>query len=78
MAANDQGRALELKRDKHLDATWTLKNSEADFLKAMEDLKEMTISYFKIIIKYKELLYTPLKIKNKNKNKILLVIIDNI
>ena len=41
-AANDQGRALELKRDKHLDATWTLKNSEVDLLKARVDLKEMT------------------------------------
>ena len=41
-AANDQGRALELKRDKRLDAMWTLKNSEADLLKARVDLKEMT------------------------------------
>ena len=41
-AANDQGRALELKRDKRLDATRTLKNSKADLLKAREDLKEMT------------------------------------
>ena len=40
--ANDQGRALELERDKHLDATRTLKNSKADLLKAREDLKEMT------------------------------------
>ena len=31
-----------LERDKRLDATWTLKNSEADILKAMEDLKEKT------------------------------------
>ena len=41
-AANDQGRALELEHDKHLDAMRTLKNFEADILKAMEDLKEMT------------------------------------
>ena len=41
-AANDQSRALELKRDKHLDATWTLNNSEVDLMKAKEDLKEMT------------------------------------
>ena len=41
-AGNDQGRALGLKRDKRLDATWTLKNSKADLLKAREDLKEMT------------------------------------
>ena len=40
--ANDQGRALELERDKRLDATRTLKNSKADLLKAKEDLKEMT------------------------------------
>ena len=42
MAAKDQSRALELKRDKHLDATWTLNNSEVDLMKAKEDLKEMT------------------------------------
>ena len=41
-AANDQSKALEQECDKHLDATRTLKNSEADFLKAREDLKEMT------------------------------------
>ena len=41
-AANDQGRALELERGKRLDATRTLKNSEADLLKVREDLKEMT------------------------------------
>ena len=41
-AANDQGRALELEHNKRLDATRTLKNSEADLLKAREDLKEMT------------------------------------
>ena len=41
-AANDQSKALEQEHDKHLDATRTLKNSEADFLKAREDLKEMT------------------------------------
>ena len=40
--ANDQGRTLDLKREKRLDATRTLKNSEADLLKAMEDLKEVT------------------------------------
>ena len=40
--ANDQSKALELERDKRLDATRTLKNSEADLLKAREDLKEMT------------------------------------
>ena len=41
-AANDQSKALELERDKRLDATRTLKNSEDDLLKAREDLKEMT------------------------------------
>ena len=40
-AANDQSEALELECDKRLDATRTLKNSEADLLKANEDLKEM-------------------------------------
>ena len=34
--------ALELELEKHLDATRTLKNSEANLLKAKEDLKEMT------------------------------------
>ena len=33
---------MELECDKRLDATRTLKNSEADLLKAREDLKEMT------------------------------------
>ena len=33
---------MELERDKRLDATRTLKNSEADLLNAREDLKEMT------------------------------------
>ena len=41
-AANDQSRTLELKRDKRLDATQALKNSEADLVKARKDLKEMT------------------------------------
>ena len=41
-ATNNQGKALELERDKCLDATRTLKNSEANLLKAREDLKEMT------------------------------------
>ena len=40
--ANDQSRTLDLERDKRLDATRTLKNSETDLLKAREDLKEMT------------------------------------
>ena len=40
--ANDQSRTLDLKRNKHLDATRTLKNSEADLLKAREDLNEVT------------------------------------
>ena len=40
-AANDQSKALEQERDKRLDATWTLKNSKADLLKAREDLKDM-------------------------------------
>ena len=39
--ANDQGRTLDLERKKHLDAMRTLKNSEADLLKAREDLKEV-------------------------------------
>ena len=33
---------METERDKRLDATRTLKNSEADLTKAREDLKEMT------------------------------------
>ena len=40
--ANDQGRTLDLEREKRLDATRTLKNSEADLLKVREDLKEVT------------------------------------
>ena len=40
--ANDQGRTLDLEREKRLDASQTLKNSEADLLKAREDLKEVT------------------------------------
>ena len=40
--ANDQGRTLDLEREKRLDATRTLKNSEADRLKAREELKEVT------------------------------------
>ena len=39
---NDQGRTLDLEREKHLDATQTLKNSETDLLKARKDLKEVT------------------------------------
>ena len=40
--ANDQGRTLDLEREKHLDTMRTLKNSEADLLKTREDLKELT------------------------------------
>ena len=40
--ANDQGRTLDLEREKRLDATRTLKNSEADLSRAREDLKEVT------------------------------------
>ena len=40
--ANDQGRTLDLEREKHLDATRTLKNSKADLLKAREDLKKVS------------------------------------
>ena len=40
--ANDQGRTLDLEREKRLDATRTLKNSKTDLLKAKEDLKEVT------------------------------------
>ena len=40
--ANDQGRTLDFEREKCLDATRTLKNSEADLLRAREDLKEVT------------------------------------
>ena len=39
---NDQGKTLDLKREKRLDNSRTLKNSEADLLKAREDLKEVT------------------------------------
>ena len=40
--ADDQGRTLDLECEKRLDTTWTLKNSEADLLKARENLKEAT------------------------------------
>ena len=40
--ANDQGRTLDLEREKRLDATRTLKNSKTNLLKAREDLKEVT------------------------------------
>ena len=33
---------MDLEREKRLDATRTLKNSEADLLKEREDLKEVT------------------------------------
>ena len=33
---------MDLEQEKRLDATQTLKNSEADLLKAREDLKEVT------------------------------------
>ena len=40
--ANDQGKTLDLEREKRLDATRTFKNSETDLLKGREDLKEVT------------------------------------
>ena len=40
--ANNQSRTLDFEHDKRLDATHTLKNSEAVLLKAREDLKEVT------------------------------------
>ena len=40
--SKEQSKSLESERNKHLDATHTLKNSEADLTKAREDLKEMT------------------------------------
>ena len=40
--ANDQGKTLDLEREKRLDATRTLKNFKADLLKVREDLKEVT------------------------------------
>ena len=39
---DDQGRTLDLEREKRLDATRTLKNSKADLLKARENSKEAT------------------------------------
>ena len=33
---------MELERNKRVDVTWTLKNSEVDLAKAREELKEMT------------------------------------
>ena len=39
---NDQGKTLDLEREKRLDTTRTLKNSETNLLKAREDLKEVT------------------------------------
>ena len=38
--AYDQGWTLDLEHEKRLDATRTLKNFEADLLKARENLKE--------------------------------------
>ena len=40
--AYDKGRTLDLEREKRLDTTRTLKNSEVDLLKARENLKEVT------------------------------------
>ena len=40
--ANDQGRTLDLEREKRLNASRTLKNSKADLLNAKEDLKKVT------------------------------------
>ena len=40
--AYDQGRTLDLKRERRLDATQILKNSEADLLKVRENLKDVT------------------------------------
>ena len=40
--ANDQNRTLNFERDKCLDAMCTLKNSEIDLPKAMEDLNKVT------------------------------------
>ena len=40
--ANDYSRTLDLERDKRLDATRTLKNSEANILKVRENLKKVT------------------------------------
>ena len=40
--ANDQGKTLDIEREKRLDATRTFKNFETDLLKAREDLKEVT------------------------------------
>ena len=40
--ANDQGKTLDLEREKRLDAMRTFKNSETDLLKGRKDLKEVT------------------------------------
>ena len=40
--ANDQGKTLDIEREKRLDDMRTLKNSETDLLKVREDLKEVT------------------------------------
>ena len=40
--ADDQGKTLDLEREKRLHTTQTLKNSEADLLKVRENLKEAT------------------------------------
>ena len=40
--AKGQSKSVELKRNKRIEAVRTLKNFEADFTKAREDLKEMT------------------------------------
>ena len=40
--AKEQSRSVELERNKRVEATQTLKNSEVDLMKAKEDLKEMT------------------------------------
>lgn len=39
--ANNQSRAFDLERDKHLDVARTFKIFEADLSKAREELKEM-------------------------------------
>ncbi|XP_065631120.1 uncharacterized protein LOC136068208 [Quercus suber] len=41
-AAHDQGKAMDAEREKRLEATQTLKHSEADLAKAREELKAMT------------------------------------
>ena len=40
--AKEQSKSMEIERNKRVEAARTLKNSEADLMKARKELKEMT------------------------------------